>query len=209
MLTTALRRGTTASTRLQLHRQFTRRLASTSADANTAPNSPSRLSQTLRRLFSVGSIAAAAYTLGSLYPPQLATLISPRAAPPPLHPDDPAAAHYVESLENELQNLPLLNAHRAQPDADGWYEARPFANLPEERRVNSLTAGALRGPGKLALPPLTRARRDESEGWHFLHVGRGLCGHEGIVHGGLLATLLDESLARVVRLACAEFLYRD
>lgn len=30
----------------------------------------------------------------------------------------------------------------------------------------------------------------------FVHVGRGVCGHEGIVHGGLLATLLDETLGR-------------
>lgn len=33
----------------------------------------------------------------------------------------------------------------------------------------------------------------------YLHVGRGLCGHDGIVHGGLLATILDEAMARVVR----------
>jgi hypothetical protein len=70
--------------------------------------------------------------------------------------------------------------------------------LSEERRVNNLTAGALRGPGLLALPPLVRARRDESEGFILVHVGRGLCGHDGIVHGGLLATLLDEALARTV-----------
>ena len=43
-----------------------------------------------------------------------------------------------------------------------------------------------------------RARRDARECWIFIHVGRALCGHEGVVHGGLLATLLDESLARVV-----------
>jgi len=63
--------------------------------------------------------------------------------------------------------------------------------------VNNLTAGALRGPGKLALPPLVRARKDETEALVFVHLGRGLCGHDGIVHGGLLATLLDESLARI------------
>ncbi|OJA21350.1 hypothetical protein AZE42_10447 [Rhizopogon vesiculosus] len=49
---------------------------------------------------------------------------------------------------------------------------------------------------KLALPPLIRARRDESEAVLVVHVGRGLCGHDGIIHGGLLATILDESLAR-------------
>lgn len=64
--------------------------------------------------------------------------------------------------------------------------------------MNNLTAGALRGPGKLALPALARAKKDESESIVFVHLGRGLCGHDGIVHGGLLATLLDETLARNV-----------
>jgi len=84
------------------------------------------------------------------------------------------------------------------PDADEWYETRPYQAFPEERRVNNLTAGALRGPGKLALYPLIRAKKDESESAVFLHLGRGVCGHDGIVHGGLLATLLDETLARTV-----------
>lgn len=64
--------------------------------------------------------------------------------------------------------------------------------------MNNLTAGALRGPGKLALKPLVRARKDETEACVWIHLGRGLCGHDGIVHGGLLATLLDETLARQV-----------
>jgi acyl-coenzyme A thioesterase PaaI-like protein len=65
--------------------------------------------------------------------------------------------------------------------------------------VHSLSAGSLRGPGKLALSPLIRAKHDESEALVFLHLGRSLCGHDGIIHGGLLATVLDESMARVVR----------
>jgi hypothetical protein len=35
-----------------------------------------------------------------------------------------------------------------------------------------------------------------------VHVGRGVCGHDGIIHGGLLATILDESLARTVSCLC-------
>lgn len=66
--------------------------------------------------------------------------------------------------------------------------------------MNTLTAGALRGPGKLALPPLLRVKEDESETVGILHFGRGLCGHDGIVHGGLIATVFDESLGRLVRL---------
>ncbi|KAG6856803.1 hypothetical protein H0H87_000500 [Tephrocybe sp. NHM501043] len=140
--------------------------------------------------------SAAAYTLGSIYPPSALALLFPRTAPGPPDPTSPEAIAYTESLEQRLQTLPLLESLRKQADADEWYEVRPYRNFPEERRVNSLTSGTLRGPGKLALHPLVRAKKDESESQVFIHVGRGLCGHDGIIHGGLLATLLDETLAR-------------
>jgi len=92
--------------------------------------------------------------------------------------------------------LPILVSHRSQADASEWYETRPYRDLSEDRKANSFTAGALRGPGKLAFSPLVRVRRDEQEALIFVHVGKGLCGHDGIVHGGLLATLLDEGMGR-------------
>jgi hypothetical protein len=136
--------------------------------------------------------------MGAFYPPTLITLIAPRPAPPPPDPSLPETQAYVADLEDQLQKLPILLKHRATTDPKAWYESRPYQTYPEERRVNNLTAGALQGPGRLALPPLVRARWDESEGFIIVHVGRGLCGHDGIVHGGLLATLLDEALARTV-----------
>ncbi|KIK43577.1 hypothetical protein CY34DRAFT_49652, partial [Suillus luteus UH-Slu-Lm8-n1] len=150
----------------------------------------------LRTLALGGSVAVTGYTLGALYPHPYITFISPRPAPAPPDPDSPQSIAYTAALEQTLQTLPLLTSHRAQPDAHEWYETRPYVSYPEQLRVNSLTAGALRGPGKLALPPLVRARKDESEAVVIVHVGRGVCGHDGIIHGGLLATILDESLAR-------------
>jgi acyl-coenzyme A thioesterase PaaI-like protein len=135
-------------------------------------------------------------TLGAIYPPTPLSILFPRPAPPPLAQDTPEAVAYTASLEEMLQNLALLKELREMDDAAEWYETRPYETFAEERRVNNLTAGALRGPGKLALHPLIRAKRDESESIIFLHLGRGLCGHDGIVHGGLLATVLDETLAR-------------
>ncbi len=174
------------------------RRASTSASGGSS--SQSTLWRNLRLASSAGTIAAVSYYIGALYPPEFAHLLSPRSAPAPLHPDDPAAIAHIAELEDRLYHLPVLEAHRAREDKDEWYETRPYVNLPEERRVNSLTAGTLKGPGKLAIPPLVRARHDAKENWVFIHVGRALCGHEGVIHGGLLATLLDETLARVVRL---------
>lgn len=155
-----------------------------------------RAVRALRSFTLATTLGTAAYTVGAFYPPALVTYIAPRAAPPPPDPNLPETQAYVEALEEELQKLPILLKHRAAEDREEWYETRPYQKFTEERRVNNLVAGALRGAGLLALPPLVRARRDESEGFIVVHVGRGLCGHDGLVHGGLLATLLDEALAR-------------
>lgn len=183
-----------------LSRTAARRTYSTARPSGThAPRSARRLVATAA---GAAVLSVTTYTLGSLYPPELATYISPRAAPAPPDVHSPAALAHTVALEGALHALPPLLAHRARADADEWYETRPYLRVPEERRVNSLTAGALRGPGRLAVPPLVRARKDESEALVFVHVGRGLCGHDGIIHGGLLATLMDEALGRIVSYHC-------
>jgi len=40
---------------------------------------------------------------------------------------------------------------------------------------------------------------DDLESIITIHVSRSICGHDEIVHGGLLAALLDETLVRTVR----------
>ncbi len=191
MFANTIRRQLTTNTRPRLQTSCCRAVSTSTPKASTSL-------RYLRQISLVTSIAFTAYTAGSLYPPTFATYVSPRIAPPPPDPNHPSAIAYTEALEESLQNLPYLKELRNSPDAYEWYETRPFIAVPKEQLANSLTAGALRGPGKLTLPPLVRARRDESEAVILIHVGTGLCGHEGIIHGGLLATLLDESLGRLV-----------
>ncbi|KAF8137284.1 HotDog domain-containing protein [Boletus edulis] len=175
---------------------FRRRVLRPTRFFTTSPTPPPRPG-ILRTFLLVGTVSLGAYTAGALFPHPYLTFIAPRPAPgPPSNPDSPDSLAYTADLERTLQSLPLLQSLRAAPDANSWYEVRPYKHFPEERRVNNLSAGALRGPGKLALMPVVRARWDETESVAILHVGRGLCGHDGIVHGGLLATLLDETLAR-------------
>ncbi|KIJ15909.1 hypothetical protein PAXINDRAFT_168884 [Paxillus involutus ATCC 200175] len=174
-----------------------RRPRRTSRLFSSGPPPTSRPRTLLCTLALLTTVGLGTYTAGALFPHPYFTFIAPRPAPgPPADPDSPSSRAYAASLEESLQSLPLLHSLRSQPEADEWYEVRPYERFPEDRRVNNLTAGALRGPGKLALRPLVRARYDESEAVVIVHVGRGLCGHDGIIHGGLLATLLDESLAR-------------
>ncbi|KAJ7029695.1 HotDog domain-containing protein [Mycena alexandri] len=196
--------GRTVASRLGIH-SFSLRSRSPHLIARTAATTPasiptppsSRPFGTFATISLVSAFSLGAYTLGALYPPPPISLLYPRPAPPP--PADatsPESLAHIAALETELQALPALHAHRTLPDAEEWYETRPHEAIPEPVRVNKLTSGALRGPGKLALFPLARVRKDESAAVIFVHLGRGLCGHDGIIHGGLLATLLDEALGR-------------
>ncbi|KZO94424.1 Thioesterase/thiol ester dehydrase-isomerase [Calocera viscosa TUFC12733] len=149
--------------------------------------------------FAAGAgVCIGSYALGSAFPPSVIKLISPRPAPAPAPPESPQALAQARNLEDKLMALPQvaeLTKKTEGPDAE-YYETRPYVTYPPERAVNSLTAGALRGAGKLAIPPLVFAKKDETHAKIFVHVGRSVCGHDGIVHGGLTATLLDEALAR-------------
>ncbi|KAK7440797.1 hypothetical protein VKT23_016875 [Stygiomarasmius scandens] len=180
----------------RLSRHFPRNLSGSIRRFSSTSSTRSRPAT----LFTLGLSTLAvggAYTLGSVYPPPPLALLFPQPAPPPpTDPSDPAYTAHLQNIENQLQSLSLLQSLRSSSSAEEWYESRPYSNFPEDKRLHHLTAGALRGPGRLAIPPLVRARYDESESMVFIHLGRGLCGHDGIVHGGLLATLLDETMAR-------------
>ncbi|KAL1407318.1 hypothetical protein Q8F55_006740 [Vanrija albida] len=134
-----------------------------------------------------------AYFAGAVAPPNVVLLLSPRYSPPPPDKDSKHGKALTEDVERELQDLFVVAEMRTKKD---WYEARPYERFDPQKVHNSLTAGSLRGPGKLAIPPLAFAKNDETEAVLIVHLGRALCGHDGIIHGGLIATVFDESLAR-------------
>lgn len=68
--------------------------------------------------------------------------------------------------------------------------------MPQSYRARSLTGGALLGPRKMVVPPYVWLEGQGKSLVSVAYVGEDLCGHPGIVHGGLLATMLDEGLAR-------------
>lgn len=68
--------------------------------------------------------------------------------------------------------------------------------LPPSAQAHHMTSGALGGAGKLWVPPLCFIHKDGETAAILIYLGKDICGHPGIVHGGMLATLLDEGLAR-------------
>ncbi|KAF2002785.1 Thioesterase/thiol ester dehydrase-isomerase [Amniculicola lignicola CBS 123094] len=99
----------------------------------------------------------------------------------------------IATIETQIFSHPLTQSLLADPK---YIASRPHLKIPEALRAQNLTGGTLLGPDKIAVPPLQFTTPDGSKFISFQWVGHGLCGHPGIIHGGLLATLLDEGLAR-------------
>lgn len=88
-----------------------------------------------------------------------------------------------------MQQLEIVRLLRQEldPAASGpavlrWTESRPYAH--SSPGAHSLSASTLRGPGKFAVAPLVFTNRERTVGIFLMHLGAGLCGHEGVVHGG-------------------------
>jgi 3'-phosphoadenosine 5'-phosphosulfate synthase len=96
-------------------------------------------------------------------------------------------------VDEFIKNHRLAVALRNNPD---FTESRPHMRIPEALRPNNFTGGTLQGPGKIVVPPLNFQEKEGKSLVSISYLGTDLCGHPNIVHGGLLATLLDEGLAR-------------
>lgn len=103
--------------------------------------------------------------------------------------------------EHQIQyNVPF-----AEPGKADYVIQRPYANRDPAQLETLLTAGSLQGPHKFAIMPFVFSKTPEGaqrnggaegDGLAFVHFGKNMCGYKGIVHGGLLATVFDEALAR-------------
>jgi len=113
--------------------------------------------------------------------------------------DAETLAMFVPSTDEVADIEKALFAHpftRSLMQDEKYTPSRPHLKIPEKMRAQNLTGGTLLGPDKIAVPPLQFTTADGSSYVSLQYLGPGLCGHPGILHGGLLATLLDEGLAR-------------
>lgn len=99
----------------------------------------------------------------------------------------------VSKINEFINTHPLSLSLRENED---FTESRPHLKIPEELRGRNLTGGTLAGSDKIAVPPFTFSEKGGKSFVSIFYLGSAMCGHPGIVHGGLLATLLDEGMAR-------------
>lgn len=103
-------------------------------------------------------------------------------------PDD-----FSREIDEHIKTCTLAVELRENPD---FIESRPHLKIPSEVRQHNLTAGTLAGPGMIVVPPYYFNEKDGKSMVQIFYVGPDCSGHPGIVHGGFLATMLDEGLAR-------------
>src|SRR5690606_3457719 len=104
-------------------------------------------------------------------------------------------------LSIELESLDIVKDHMSRPDQWTRHPAGfGFSFVTETNQHHHLLAGALKGQGKLLIPPAIFSSIDGLQIDSVLHLGSDMCGHPGIIHGGLIATILDEITAMTVSL---------
>lgn len=153
----------------------------------TPPPPPPKPTRSLRPLIYATAFLLLGLTAGRLI---LVTIIPP----PPPTPDSPTATAALAALNTAADALPIIRSLRSAPET--WHEWPAYASLPPSARPHRLTSGPLSGPAGLAVQRVFW-NVPEHRAITVLYLGGALCGWPGVVHGGTLATVLDESLGRV------------
>ncbi|KAF7717101.1 Uncharacterized protein PECH_004487 [Penicillium ucsense] len=183
-----------SSTRYRCNRLYSTESISPAHPQTPPPPPPPR--SRFRRFLGFTSIAVFAFSVGLLY--QTQRTVSRLMASPMISNAESVAAFvpvdaHAEEVDEYLRTHPEAAKLRADPEFE---ESRPHLRYPEAIRARSLTAGTLAGPNKLVVPPIVFSHREGKSLSSFMYLGSDICGHPGIIHGGMLATLLDEGLAR-------------
>ena len=103
-------------------------------------------------------------------------------------PDD-----FSREVDEHIKTCALARQLNADPD---FTCSRPHLKMPEAVRGHSLTGGTLAGPGMIVVPPYHWNEKEGKSMVSIFYLGPDVSGHPGLVHGGLLATMMDEGLAR-------------
>ncbi|KAI2469704.1 HotDog domain-containing protein [Annulohypoxylon bovei var. microspora] len=156
-------------------------------DSASPPHRPHR-----RRLF----YSAAFLILGLGLGTALRFTLAPPT--PPLRGSD-EDQYLAQEIRTRGSSLPLVQALSSDPSWTSWDAYSGFSSSPTATRSkmvqSRITSGPLSGSRGL---PFQRIFHHASSGEvvSVLYFGSGTGGWPGVVHGGALATLLDESLGR-------------
>ncbi|KAL6451611.1 FMP10 Uncharacterized mitochondrial membrane protein FMP10 [Candida maltosa Xu316] len=124
--------------------------------------------------------------------------------------NDPKFNILPKQLEYQLKNLPIYQQLAHPKNSHQWYKLSSWENLDRnildnqktqvktqnEYHEPTLTNRTLRRPGGILIKPVIFHNIETDEGVTIVHAGYRLCGYPFIVHGGIIATLLNETFKR-------------
>ncbi|KAJ2315805.1 hypothetical protein IWW51_003134 [Coemansia sp. RSA 2702] len=112
----------------------------------------------------------------------------------PAETDDSNNTELVQKISAQL--LQSTAARQCLDNPDEWKRVPYVWPRSDLSRKDALLTGSLLAPDKLAVEPVTFMHKDRKQFVVVVHLGKNTCGHKGIVHGGILATLFDEITGR-------------
>ena len=118
------------------------------------------------------------------------TLIDP---PPPLTPGSKSDLLLTAWLRILAEKLPTVKALNASPAWESW---DAYETLSPEHRAQHISAGAMAGAEGIGGYQRVWYNKETGECISVIWFGLNVTGWPAIVHGGCLATLLDESCGR-------------
>ncbi|KAK0632210.1 HotDog domain-containing protein, partial [Immersiella caudata] len=136
-------------------------------------------------------ISAAAFLfIGTLAGSSLRLLLKPPTPPEPGSEDD---RYTIEVLHSQASKLPIVQQLSSDPAWDSW---DAYDTLSPEHRRQHIMAGTLSGARGVGGYQRIFYNRTTGELISVVYFGAAITGWPGVVHGGALATLLDESCGR-------------
>ncbi|KAL3472341.1 HotDog domain-containing protein [Aspergillus californicus] len=160
-----------------------RRLPRASRNVSSIANGPTpRSSLWPRRLLYTGIFGGLGYLCSSIIIKYLF---------PPLGPE--IEKLWIESQRKLVEDLTIVKVLREDPD---WVEGSVYGSFSEDEKDERLTSGPLGGMRGLPVQKVFWNTK-EKKAINVVYIGKGADGFLYVTHGGALATILDEHLARV------------
>lgn len=130
------------------------------------------------------------FLLGLTIGQYIRLILAPPPAPPPNSKEDIQMTTYLQS---QASSLPLVKSLSTDP---AWTHHDAYTSLPAHERPHRLTTGPLAGARALGGYQRIFFNQESGETITVIWFGGAIAGWPGVTHGGVIATVMDESLGR-------------